>query len=149
MRKQLIATTLLVSAFSLTKAMALDLSINETLQTARQNTINTYVMNLQQADNKAMMELFEKNGYVISTSRGKVDAKEFFDGFLPEITSARTEIHQVFTAGNDKMAARFHFTFKMKNGEAGDGEYVDEFTFMPGTDKLESAFMFENLTGAF
>jgi hypothetical protein len=117
------------------------------LQSDRENVIKQYIMDLQQADVLDITGLFENNGTVVSTSRGKVLAQDFFSGFLPEIQSASTEIHQIFSNNTDKnrYAARFHFVFKLKDGEAGEGEYVDEFTFTNNSPKLTAVYMFENI----
>jgi hypothetical protein len=116
------------------------------LQTAREEVTKKYVLDLQHADYKDIIQLFANDGYVISTSRGKMNAKEFFYSFLPEIVSAKTDLHQIYqkTADDNVMAARFHFEYKMKNGETGSGEYVDEFTFADHSTKLKSVYMFEN-----
>ena len=47
------------------------------LQAQREAVVKEYILDLGQADYKAITNLFEKNGEVISTSRGKVNAKEF------------------------------------------------------------------------
>jgi hypothetical protein len=119
---------------------------NPALNHEREDITKQYVMDLQKADYKDIYQLFEKNGIVVSTSRGKVDAKEFFYAFLPEIQSAATEIHQTFS-GTDKnrLAVRFHFAFKLKDGSSGEGEYVDEFIFTENSNKLAAVYMFENL----
>lgn len=117
------------------------------LQVEREAVTRRYVQDLERADYKDIVQLFTKDAFVISTSRGKANAKDFFYSFLPEIVSAKTDLHQVFqkTADDDVMAARFHFEYKMKDGEAGGGEYVDEFTFAENSSKLISVYMFENL----
>ena len=117
------------------------------LKESRQKTVEQYIIDLQKADYKHITQLFDKNGIVISTSRGTVDAKEFFYSFLPNISSANTELHQYFIGDTDldRTAARFHFAFKLKNGEEGDGEYVDEFIFAKHSTKLAAVYMFENL----
>ena len=76
-----------------------------------------YQQDLQRADYKDIVQLFAKDGFVISTSRGKMDAKEFFYSFLPEIASAKTDLHQIFskTADQNVLAARFHFEYKMRH----------------------------------
>lgn len=117
------------------------------LSAKRGKVIKQYVMDLQKADYKHIVQLFEKNGIVISTSRGKIDAKEFFYSFLPNIDSANTDLHQIFNndMNTDRMAARFQFKFKLKDGEEGNGEYVDEFVFANHSIKLSGVYMFENL----
>ena len=99
------------------------------------------------ADAEGISALFEEGGTVISTSRGNVNANDFFHGFLPEIESASTEFHQSFinNVDNNSYAARFHFKFKLKDGETGEGEYIDEFEFSNNSAKLISVYMFENL----
>lgn len=120
---------------------------NIPLHVAREEVARRYLQDLQHADYKDIVQLFAKDGYVISTSRGKVDAKEFFYSFLPEIASAKTDLHQLFRSVEDEnvMAARFHFEYKMKDGESGAGEYVDEFTFAENSTKLTAVYMFENV----
>lgn len=123
------------------------LLVDATLAGERQNVAKQYILDLQKADYKDIVQLFEKNGKVVSTSRGEMDAKEFFYAFLPYINEAKTEIHQFFKAseGSDRLAVRFHFTYKMKDGEEGEGEYVDEFVFAQHSAKLTQVYMFENL----
>ena len=128
-------------------AMAQNQSWPENLQSQRKKVMDRYIMDLQNADYKDIVQLFEKEGYVISTSKGNVNAKDFFFAFLPLIQNAKTEVHQGFYSDRDqnKYAVRFHFNFTLKDGETGDGEYVDEFSFTEGTSKLASVYMFENL----
>ena len=132
---------------ALHSAMADQVKVDSHLREARHQVVAQYITNLKNADYKNMVQLFEKNGFVISTSRGKVNAKDFFYSFLPEVESATTETHQVFAEELDsnRLAARFHFTFKLKDGEKGEGEYVDEFIFTPNSSKLTAVYMFENL----
>lgn len=128
-------------------AFANSSEVDAALIDARQKIANQYILDLQNADYKNIVQLFEKNGKVVSTSRGEMDAKEFFYAFLPYIQEAKTEIHQFFKAkdGSDKLAVRFHFTYKMKDGEEGEGEYIDEFIFAHASAKLTQVYMFENL----
>lgn len=113
----------------------------------REQVIRDYILDLERADSEAISALFEEGGTVISTSRGNVNAKDFFHAFLPEIESASTELHQFFinNVDNNSYAARFHFKFKLKDGETGEGEYIDEFKFSNNSTKLTSVYMFENL----
>ena len=121
--------------------------VKSNLLEAREQIINQYILDLQNADYKDITQLFEKNGIVISTSRGKVDAKEFFYSFLPNILHAETKIHQFFInqSDNNHLSARFHFSFTLKDGEEGNGEYIDEFIFADHSAKLSAVYMFENL----
>lgn len=117
------------------------------LNVEREQVIRNYILDLERADSDSISALFEDGGTVISTSRGNVNAKDFFHGFLPEIESASTEFHQSFinNVDNNIYAARFYFKFKLKDGEVGEGEYVDEFKFSNNSAKLVSVYMFENL----
>lgn len=117
------------------------------LKEAREKIVKQYILDLQKADYKDITQLFEKNGMVISTSQGKVDAKEFFYSFLPSISSASTELHQYYVGETDqnRTTARFHFSFELKDGEKGEGEYMDEFIFSKNSTKLIAVYMFENL----
>jgi len=117
------------------------------LQTTREATVKEYIVALGKADYKTITALFAKNGEVISTSRGKVNAKEFFYAFLSNVVTAHTEAHQYFIhpADPNRVAARFHFDFKLKNGEEGAGEYIDEFVFTESSNQLSAVYMFENL----
>ncbi|OGT52488.1 MAG: hypothetical protein A3E84_03160 [Gammaproteobacteria bacterium RIFCSPHIGHO2_12_FULL_42_13] len=117
------------------------------LEEARKEVVKRYIVDLQKADYKDIAQLFDQNGIVISTSRGKVNAKEFFYSFLPDVASANTETHQYFIGDTDvnRIAIRFHFSFKLKDGEKGDGEYVDEFVFSNNDTKLSAVYMFENI----
>ncbi len=120
---------------------------SDLLTDQREQVAQQYIQDLQKADYKDITSLFEKNGIVISTSRGKVNAKDFFYAFLPEINSATTELHQIFINNIDKnrLTARFHFAFTLKDGEKGNGEYVDEFVFSENSTQLTAVYMFENL----
>lgn len=105
-----------------------------------------YVRDLQAADYKDIIQLFVKGGFVVSTSKGHMDAKDFFYSFLPNIRTAKAEIHEGFVAiAGSNLAVRFNFEFEMKDGEVGHGEYVDVFTFATNSEKLMSVSMFENL----
>ena len=117
------------------------------LNVERSQVVRQYIADLEKADYRGISELFNEEGTVVSTSRGNVDAKDFFYSFLPNIVSASTELHQTFISNSDnkRYAARFHFTFKLKDGEIGDGEYIDEFLFNNNSTKLVSVYMFENL----
>ncbi|OGT37815.1 MAG: hypothetical protein A3F11_10565 [Gammaproteobacteria bacterium RIFCSPHIGHO2_12_FULL_37_14] len=128
-------------------AIAGDAPPSSDLIAEREQVIHQYVLDLGKADYQDITSLFEKGGTVISTSRGNVDAKEFFYSFLPDVQSATTKFNQEFISRTDKdrYTARFHFTFKLKDGETGDGEYVDEFLFGSKSAKLTSVYMFENL----
>lgn len=116
-------------------------------QAEREQILHQYVMDLQAANYRDISQLFTQNGVVISTSRGRMNAKDFFYAFLPEIKSAKTEFHQSFVSNTDPnhYSARFHFTFTLKDGEKGDGEYIDEFVFENNSNKLSEVYMFENL----
>lgn len=117
------------------------------LQEQRSEVVSRYVSDLQQADYKDISGLFENEGIVISTSRGKANAKEFFYAFLPQVKLAHTELHQRFinSIDNNRFAARFHLDYTLLNGEMGQGEYMDEFVFSDQSNKLIAVFMFENL----
>lgn len=119
----------------------------QSLQEKREQVIKQYVLDLQEANYKDINSLFEKDGIVVSTSKGRVNAKEFFYAFLPNIVKGNSEIHQTYSSqsDNNRMAARFHFDFTLKDGEAESGEYVDEFIFMNNSEKLAGVYMFENM----
>jgi len=142
-KKILSILTLSVAAQSV---MAAAPDVSE-LQAQREHVMHQYITDLGKADAEHISSLFVEGGEVISTSRGQVDARAFFSAFLPEIASAETAYHQTFNSQEDKdhYAARFHFNFMLKDGETGDGEYVDEFVFKPGSALLTNVYMFENL----
>lgn len=144
MKLLMIAGTLMLACAFPSYAHQVDAS---SLLELRKEVIMHYIDDLQQADYKNISALFEKNGTVVSTSRGKVNAKEFFYAFLPEIASATTELHQTFVSDVDqnRFGARFHFNFTLKDGEKGNGEYVDEFVFADNSSLLTAVYMFENL----
>lgn len=133
----------------------LQLPDSETIRLERVNVIKRYIKDLQKRDYQDITQLFTKDGVVISTSRGKVDAKEFFYGFLPSLSSANTELYQYFDSGlnsnipankTNHFAARFHFAYEEKTGEKGEGEYMDEFVFAGKySSKLAAVYMFENV----
>jgi|GEM_PF-3460750 len=138
----------LVLLFLLTgqNAVASPISNNE-LRAQREHIIHQYILDLGRADHKDITSLFAEGGTVVSTSRGKVNAEEFFASFLTEIETANTEFHQFYSGleDPDRFAARFHFHFNLLDGEIGDGEYVDEFVFAEDSTKLTQVVMFENL----
>lgn len=117
-----------------------------TLNEARTEVVNRYVADLASANLQDIISLFDANGKVVSTSKGSMNAKEFFYAFLPEIKEAITVINQTFMGVTDtnRMAVRFHFTFKLKDGETGEGEYIDEFVFKNNSVQLSEVIMFEN-----
>ena len=128
-------------------AMATQNSTSTDLQAKREQVIRNYIIDLAKADYQGISSLFAENGTVISTSQGNVNAKDFFYSFLPNIEQANTELHQTFMSqdNENRYAARFHFDFKLSDGEVGDGEYVDEFIFSNNSTNLMSVYMFENL----
>ena len=117
------------------------------LNVERDQVVRQYILDLERADYQAISALFEEGGTVVSTSKGNLNAKDFFYSFLPNIQSATTEFHQAFISNvdNNRYAARFHFSFKQKDSETDDGEYLDEFIFSNNSAKLTSVYMFENL----
>ena len=119
----------------------------EIQKSEREQVVYQYIVDLAQADYEGIAQLFDEGGIVISTSRGQANAKEFFYSFLPQVETATTEIHQTFTSKEDpnRFAARFHLVYHLKNGDLGDGEYVDEFIFAENSNKLAAVYMFENL----
>lgn len=147
MRIQSISFFMLTLLALTNSAIATANNVSDTLQTERKKVINQSIMDLKNADYKDIATLFENNGIVVSTSRGTVNAKDFFYSFLPSIETANSELHQSFLNDSDsnRYAARFHFEFKLKDGEMGNGEYVDEFVFTNNSAKLSAVYMFENL----
>lgn len=118
-----------------------------TLIEERKAAVRQYIDFLGQGNADEMKKLFANNGIVVSTSRGKVNAAEFFDSFLPLIQVGNTQIHEQYfvDSGLKHYGARFHFDFVLTDGEQGGGEYVDEFVFAYGSAKLQAVYMFENL----
>jgi hypothetical protein len=147
MKTRLISSVLTSMLLINTAAIASEMHSSTSLQDERKQIVKQYILDLQKADYQDITQLFDKNGIVISTSKGKINAKEFFYAFLPEILTASTEEHQAFFSSDNSnhLGARFHFKFKLKEGEAGEGEYTDEFVFMDNSTKLEAVYMFENL----
>lgn len=144
--KKISYLSLLLAALSNCAIAGQDYS-SSNLNADREQVIRQYITDLEKADYQGISALFNKEGTVVSTSRGNVNAKDFFYSFLPNIKSASTEFHQAFISNtdNNRYAARFHFIFKLKDGETGDGEYIDEFLFSNNSTKLVSVYMFENL----
>ncbi len=128
-------------------AIAGQTNSSSNLGVEREQIIHCYITDLEKADYQGISALFNKKGTVVSTTRGRINAKNFFYSFLPTVKSAVTEFHQAFISNKDpnRYAARFHFSFTLKDGEKGDGEYVDEFLFANNSKKLISVYMFENL----
>jgi len=119
----------------------------EALNIAREQVVVRYLQDLAKADAADIATLFTEEGIVMSTSRGKARAKEFFLAFLPQVTTASTELHQTFSGKTDanRYAARFHLDYRLKDGETGNGEYMDEFVFEANSTQLNAIYMFENL----
>lgn len=118
------------------------------LQAGREQVLHRYISALGRADLQDITSLFTEDGTVISTAKGKIAATIFFNGFLPEIETAKTVVHQTYTSREDsnRYAARFHFIFQFKDGEQGDGEYIDEFVFAPNSTQLvQVAMLVRNL----
>jgi hypothetical protein len=141
--KFLLSLTALLAISNITHAGNDNISLNQ----ERARVVKQYINDLKNADYHDIVTLFEKDGFVVTNSRGKVDAKDFFYSFLPEIKTADATLEKFFIGSDDDnvVAARFHFAFTLKDGEKGDGEYVDEFTFSPNSAKLKAAYMFENM----
>ena len=120
---------------------------SQALKKSRNQVVKQYINDLQKADYQDISSLFLENGIVISTSKGTMNAKEFFYSFLPNIVTAKTQTHQLLMSTQDinHQAARFRFAFTMNDAESSDGEYVDEFVFADNSAKLSAVFMFENL----
>ncbi|OGT45131.1 MAG: hypothetical protein A3E83_07590 [Gammaproteobacteria bacterium RIFCSPHIGHO2_12_FULL_41_20] len=144
MTKSKLAILLVGLMTSLSAAAAINQVPN--LNEARAEIVTRYITDLGSANTQDIISLFDKNGTVVSTSRGSMNAKEFFNAFLPEIVDAATVINQTFlgVTDADRMTARFHFSFKLKNGETGEGEYLDEFVFNNNSILLSEVIMFEN-----
>lgn len=119
---------------------------SSTLEAQRSHVIHQYLYDLENANLKDMISLFTKEGWVISTSKSKINAKDFFSDFLPSIKSAKTVFHQEMLSvdNTEHYAVRFHFEFKLKNGENRQGEYMDEFVFAQNSSRLNQVYLFEN-----
>lgn len=116
-------------------------------QEARTQVISQYLDDLRTANAPSIGQLFVPNGTVVSTSQGKVDARTFFNSFLPAIQTATVGDAQIYVSmdNNDRYTARFHFAWTMKDGGSGSGVFADEFIFAKGTNKLLEVTMFENV----
>ena len=116
------------------------------LVSAREQVVTQYIQALANHDAAAISQLFSNDGSVISTSKGKVAARKFFNDFLPIISAAHTEVHNLFASSyvNGVVAARFHFDYTI-DGVTDEGEYIDEFIFNPDSTQLKAVYMFENL----
>lgn len=126
---------------------AVTASANAFASSEKVNVIKEYLHDLQTANASAITGLFVPGGEVISTSQGQVNASEFFNSFLPEIANAEVSIHKIYKGfnTNERYSASFHFSWIMKDGSRSGGNYVDEFTFEKGTNKLRKVYMYENL----
>lgn len=113
----------------------------------REQVVQQYIQYLGKADYQDIASLFSEDGIVVSTSRGRVDARQFFNNFFPQIESSETKYHQGFISLDDanRYAGRFHLRYQLKDGERGEGEYVDEFIFVEHSAVLKAVYMFENL----
>ncbi|WP_339057985.1 hypothetical protein [Candidatus Regiella endosymbiont of Tuberolachnus salignus] len=122
---------------------------SEELAQQRQQVVKKYVNDLGAAKYQEINSLFTKESVVFSTSKGKFNAQEFFEGFLPKVRSASTELKQYFinTEDPDRVAARFYLALTLKDGDGKkhEGDYMDEFVFEKNSDKLLAVYMFENL----
>lgn len=113
----------------------------------KEQVIKRYLNGLKKGDVKEILSLFEPNGTVISTSKGKLTAEKFYSAFLPHVTQAKVKLSNFYysSASKDNIAAKFHFAFSLDDGKSEQGEFVDEFIFYPHTQKLSQVIMFENL----
>lgn len=116
------------------------------IEKQRLETINQYLNALKNKDIKTMNSLFSSNGVVISTSKGKIEASQFFSGFLTELKSASIKPFNIYKDINDDdhYAAKFYFSWTEKMGETAGGNYMDDFTFAKNSNKLLQVYMFEN-----
>lgn len=116
------------------------------LMEARLQTVRQYFWNIENKNVEGMSQLFVRNGTVVSTSKGKLPAKEFFAGFLPALNYAKAtpSLSYIATNSNEHFAAQFHLNYKLKDGEEGGGTYMDDFLFAKNSNKLVSVAMFEN-----
>lgn len=124
-------------------------SFADTLEKERLETINQYLGALQKIDTKLMTSLFTQQGFVISTSKGKVDPMKFFTGFFNELKSTNVKISNLYKDLKypNHYAAKFKFSWTEKTGASAGGEYIDDFTFADNSNKLLVVNMFENKTG--
>src|SRR3989344_5091013 len=108
--------------------------------TVAKKQIQRYLNNLQTGNADDMANLFMPNGYVYSTTKGKMNAITFFNAFLPQIKTAQVTIRNIYKQDGGYgswYAASFHYTYIMKDGEQGGGDYTDEFRFHIGSDRLD------------
>lgn len=129
-----------ISTFGITR------SNEKTLKRERIETINAYLQSLASVDSKKINLLFEPNATIISTSKGVINAKMFFNGFLPELTSAGVKNIYIYKAIDDEnhFGARFNFSWVEKDGSSDGGIFMDDFIFINGSKKLGKVIMFEN-----
>ena len=119
----------------------------DTLENERIDTVKQYINALQSANTSQMLGLFAPGSVVVSTSKGRVAPDQFFPGFFAEIQSATTSINAIYKSADDegKYSASFAFSWKLKDGEAGGGHYVDEFVFVENSHQLQMVYMYENM----
>lgn len=142
-----IISFLLVTLFTTSFANADEKPAKDDLQASRQEIVQQYLSDLKKLDYYHIVTLFNGNGLVVSTSKGKNNARDFFYTFLPTVKKSNTELHKVFLGDTDPnaLAARFHLKLRMKDGKQTEGEYMDEFVFEKNSNKLLAVYMFENL----
>lgn len=118
---------------------------SQTLHTKRVQTVLQYLHDLQTANVTDILRLFKSNAKVISTSQGEVSAKAFFESFLGQVVSAQVNLVNLQKCNSkpDRYTARFRFSWTMKNGDTGAGEFVDEFIFLPHEAILDEVIMSE------
>jgi hypothetical protein len=112
-------------------------------QSEKVATINSYLSALQGADLAKMNSLLGKDAVVYSTSKGKVAAGTFFQGFFPEIMTAKVSDIKIFKQREGAYGAMFNFSWTEKDGKQYQGYYMDEFEF-DKSGKLTTVRMFEN-----
>ncbi len=112
----------------------------------RLDQIKNYATALQNHDAIKITSLFANNGYVVSTSQGKIDAREFFNNFLPFVLEGKVDVKNYYgeISNSNALAASFELTLKLINGEVVHGFFVDEFLFQKNSDLLEGVIMYEN-----
>jgi hypothetical protein len=119
------------------------------LEIERLHQIKAYLSDLQDHDADAISGLFVPGGTVLSTSRGSINAAQFFHSFLPTIKIATVSVQSIYKAVDKKndYSASFSFHWILKDGTKDGAVYEDEFIFEKNSALFKQVIMYENTHG--
>tara|TARA_A100001015_G_C14806278_1_gene639035 strand:+ start:145 stop:585 length:441 start_codon:yes stop_codon:yes gene_type:complete len=137
------ATLIALSLFMTNSALA---KVESPISTKQMATVVGYGKALETHDAAMMERLFKDNGVVVSTSKGKVNAKSFFRDFLPYVVSAKLTFENFYqtTESKNSYSASFDLDMTLESGEKIHSHFIDEFHFKNNETKLSKVVMYES-----